>query len=114
MDRAHDDRVRLAGQVDVVVEAPLAAHEASILEPLDRLADTELPHEAVVTHFAVVWSSPGTTSLQCLRKKLQLPYNYGGRRIAKCRESNRKSLAEKLLSTFPVKNVHGRRRQAGR
>jgi len=82
VDRAHDHRVRLARQVDVVVKPPLAAQEADVLEPLDGLADPELPHpprlpvcecRVVVTHFGAVWSSPEATSLQSLRKILHLP-----------------------------------------
>ena len=42
--RAHDDRVRLPGKIDVVVKATLALDEADVLEPLDRLPDPELPH----------------------------------------------------------------------
>ena len=38
--------MRLAGEVDVVVEAPLAAQEPDVLESLDRLSDPELPHGA--------------------------------------------------------------------
>jgi hypothetical protein len=39
-----EDRVGLAGEIDVVVESPLAPHEARVLEALDRLADAELLH----------------------------------------------------------------------
>ena len=73
VDRAHKDGVRLTRQADVVVEAPLAAHEASILEAPDRLADPELSHEAVVTHFEDGWSSEAATSLEHMRIKMQLP-----------------------------------------
>ena len=43
--RAHEHRMGLAGQVDVVVEAALAAQQARVLEALDRLADAELAHQ---------------------------------------------------------------------
>ncbi len=42
--RAHDDHVRLVGEIDVRVKATLAAQQADILEALDRLADAELAH----------------------------------------------------------------------
>jgi hypothetical protein len=41
VERAHDDRVSLARQVHVIVEAPLALDEAHVLEALDALADPE-------------------------------------------------------------------------
>src|SRR5438132_895911 len=43
--RAHDDRVRLAGHVDVVEVAPAAAQEPDIFDPLDTLSDTVLAHQ---------------------------------------------------------------------
>src|SRR5207302_2967531 len=44
MDRADDDGVRLPGKIHVVVKAPLAAHEAHVLEALDALPDPEGSH----------------------------------------------------------------------
>jgi hypothetical protein len=44
MGRPDDGHVRLARQVDVVMEAALAAEEANVLEALDRLPDAELLH----------------------------------------------------------------------
>src|SRR6185295_5212030 len=41
----HDHRMRLTGQVHVVVEPALTAQEPLILEALDRLADPELTHQ---------------------------------------------------------------------
>jgi hypothetical protein len=41
---ADDDRVRLARQAHVLVEASPAPNEAHVLEPLDGLADAELAH----------------------------------------------------------------------
>ncbi len=73
VDRAHDHGVCLAGQVHVVVKAPSAPHEADVLEPLDRLADSELSHGPVVTHFDGAGSSPGAISLLPIRKKLHDP-----------------------------------------
>ena len=42
--RADDDRVRLAGEIDVVVKAALAPNEPGVLEALDALPDPELAH----------------------------------------------------------------------
>ncbi len=39
-----DHHMRLAGLVDVVVEAAFTAEETDVLEALHRLPDTELPH----------------------------------------------------------------------
>ena len=44
VDRAHDHGVRLPGEIDIVVEAALAPHEAHVLEALDPLPDPELSH----------------------------------------------------------------------
>src|SRR5262249_46796831 len=44
VDGAHDDGVRLARQVDVVVEATPTPGEADVLEALDRLPDTQGVH----------------------------------------------------------------------
>ena len=52
MRRAHDDQVRLAGQVDVVVEAALTLQQPRIVEAPDPLPDPVLPHGATVSLFA--------------------------------------------------------------
>ena len=49
VQRADDDRVGLAQQVHVVVEAALALDEADVLEPLDALTNPELAHQGTST-----------------------------------------------------------------
>ena len=46
--RPHDDGVRLAGKVDVVVETALAPQEPDVLEPFDRLPDSKLAHRRLL------------------------------------------------------------------
>src|SRR5262249_48554777 len=45
MNGPDEDRVRLPGKVDVILEVPAASHQPDVLEPLDALSDPELPHE---------------------------------------------------------------------
>jgi hypothetical protein len=45
--RAQHIGVGLAGQVDVVLEAAVAAEEALVLEAPHRLSDSELAHRSI-------------------------------------------------------------------